>query len=187
MKQGASDRGFLKDGHLIILSFIGYYLNKQIKESTSKLINRSLDRRYFVWESVDYCRSYSHMKTVKIGKFHILELIISGFMDFWFTVYIISKPRTKILSYDREKKLRLAWDTELLDYITRLFNQSASSVYFDKLINLHMYFPDIKIPTCVLCLAETVSWVWCVAWRLCCDACDSAPIPARLDWSCLWL
>ena len=23
------------------------------------------------------------MKTVKIGKFHILELIISGFMDFW--------------------------------------------------------------------------------------------------------
>ena len=24
------------------------------------------------------------MKTVKIGKFHILELIISGFMDVWY-------------------------------------------------------------------------------------------------------
>ena len=24
------------------------------------------------------------MKTVKIGKFHILELIIYGFMDFWY-------------------------------------------------------------------------------------------------------
>ena len=27
-------------------------------------------------------------KPVKIGKFHILELIISGFMDFW--VYVIT-------------------------------------------------------------------------------------------------
>ena len=35
---------------------------------------------------VNYCRSYSHMKTVKIGKFHILELIISGFMEFCYGV-----------------------------------------------------------------------------------------------------
>ena len=66
-----------------MLSLIGYKL-KQNKESTSTLINRSLDRSYFYEKSVDYCRSYSHMKTEKIGKFHILELIISGFffMDF---------------------------------------------------------------------------------------------------------
>ena len=69
---------------IIMLSLIGYKLNEQtIKESTSTLIKRYLDRRYLLWESVDYCISYLHMKTVKIGKFHILELIISGFLDLW--------------------------------------------------------------------------------------------------------
>ena len=42
-----SERGFLKDGHVIMLQLIGYKLNKQINESTSTLINRYLDRRYF--------------------------------------------------------------------------------------------------------------------------------------------
>ena len=48
MIQEASETGFLKDGHVIMLSLIGYKLNKQTNQkSTSTLINRSLDRRYF--------------------------------------------------------------------------------------------------------------------------------------------
>ena len=44
-------------------------------------MNRYLDRRYF-YENLLIIVEVSHMKTVKTGKFHILELIISGFMDF---------------------------------------------------------------------------------------------------------
>ena len=88
MIQEASETGFLKDGHVIMLSLIGYKLNKQTNQRThlSTLINRSLDRMYF-YENLLII--VSHMQTANIGKFHILELIISGFMDFWLYVNAI--------------------------------------------------------------------------------------------------
>ena len=69
MKQAASETGFLRDGHVIMLSLIGYKLNKQIKESTSTLINRSLDRRYFSENLLIIVEVTAIWKPWKLGNF----------------------------------------------------------------------------------------------------------------------